>query len=404
MNETFTKASAVAAAKSDDQEISFFDLVLALARHKKLIVGLPLVAAAAAAIISLALPNIYRAETKMLPPQQAQSTAAAMLSQLGGMASLAGFAGLKNPNDLYIAMLRSQRVADRLIERFSLKKVYDTDSQEKARKKLETNTAITSGKDGLISIEVQDENKKLVAQIANAYVAELTLLSRTIAVTEASQRRIFFERELERSKDNLAAVEMTLKRTLDSGGVISVDAEGKAILETVARLRAQVSAKEIQLRSMSAFLTASHPEYQRVNEELNSLRTQLATLENGKISTSSATNTPEAKSRGLENIQLLRDIKYHQMLYELLAKQYEVARLDEAKDPSIIQVLDPASEPERKFKPQRTVIVLLSAVFALFVAISWALVSEAKRRLLIQPDGASRWAELKSVLKIRKAA
>jgi uncharacterized protein involved in exopolysaccharide biosynthesis len=400
MNETSTKASTLAAVKTDDQEISFFDLVLALARHKKMIVGLPFVAAVAAAIISFALPNIYRAETRMLPPQQSQSAAAAMLSQLGGMASLAGFAGIKNPNDMYIAMLRSQRVADRLIERFSLKKVYDTDSQEKARKKLETNTAITSGKDGLISIEVQDENKKLVAQIANAYVAELTLLSRTLALTEASQRRIFFERELERSKDNLAAAETSLKRTLDSGGVISVDAEGKAILETVARLRAQVSAKEIQLSSMSAFVTASHPDYQRANEELNSLRAQLVTLENGKSSAASATQTME-KSRGFENIQLLRDIKYHQMLYELLAKQYEVARLDEAKDPAIIQVLDPAGEPERKFKPQRTVIVLLSAVFALFVALAWAMFSEAKRRMLMQPDGATRWAELKSVLRFR---
>lgn len=398
MNQTQTAAPEASAHA--DSESGLLRLMTVLARHKKLVFGLPLVVALAATAVSLALPNVYRAGTKLLPPQQAQSSAAALLSQLGGMAgAAAGVAGLKSPNELYVGMLRSRTVADKLIARFDLMKEYGEDSPQLTRLALEGNTTIATGKDGMITIDVEGENKKLVAPLANAYVEELLALTRVLAVTESSQRRMFFERQLELAKNNLAKVEMSLKSALDTRGVISVDGESQAIMETVARLRAQASAKEIQLNSMRPFLTPSHPDYQRAAEELASLRRELSNLENGRPGNAEAGSKAAGSRSGFENIQLLRDVKYYQMLYELLAKQYEVARLDEAKDPALIQVLDTAIEPERKIKPKRALFVVTLTILSLAAAVLLALFLDMKRRALMSPSAARQWEEFKQQLR-----
>lgn len=379
-----------------EREFSVLDILIVLAKHKKLIIWLPVIAAIASAAISFALPNVYKANAKLLPPQQSQSGASALLSQLGGAAgALAGATGLKNPNDLYTGMLKSRTVADKLIEKFDLKKVYDVETMEKARAILEANTNIVAGKDGLISIEVEGEGQKLVAPLANGYVSELVSLTKVLAVTEASQRRVFFERQLEQSKDNLAKAEMALKGALDTHGVISVDADSRAIVETVGRLRAKISAKDIEISAMKAFVTTSNPDYKRAQEELISLRAELSKLENGRPALAGDGVADPSKQVGLENIKILRDVKYYQMLYELLAKQYEVARLDEAKDTAVIQVLDPAMDPERKFKPKRSALILLSIILAFFAAVAWAFIAEARKRMLADPDGKAQWEQFK---------
>jgi len=386
-------------ATQDANSFSAVELLIILAKHKRLIFGFPIVIAVLCAAISLILPNIYRSSAKLLPPQQPQSNAVAMLSQLGGVAGIAAAAGaLKNPNDLYVAMLNSRTVADRLVAQFDLKKIYETESLESARRQLAENTNISSGKDGLIEIEVEDKDQKLVANLANAYISELLKLTRSLAVTEASQRRMFFERELEVAKNNLSKAEISLKSALDTHGVISVDAESRAIVETIAVLRAKISAKEIERNSMQAFVTATHPDYLRTEEEIKSLRNELSRLENGRNSTGDSGSRPA----GLDNIKILRDVKYYQMLYELLAKQYEIARLDEAKDPSIIQVLDPAVQPEKKVKPKRAIIVLICSIAAFFVAIIFAFILDMKQRIIHEPEKASRWAELRTLLSFKK--
>jgi tyrosine-protein kinase Etk/Wzc len=385
---------------SDNGEIDMVDVLIVLAKYKHKIAMATFGAAVLSLAVSLVLPNEYEAATKLLPPQQTQSSAAALLTQLGGIAgaAAAGATGLKNPNDLYVGMLRSRTVADHLIEQFHLRQVYGTDSQEHARKILEDNTRITSGKDGLITVAVSDENKQRVAPLANAYVSELFQLMKTLAVTDAAQRRLFYEGQLASTKDALAKAEIALRSAMDTQGVISVDAESRTILETIARLRAQTSAKEIQLASMGAFLTPSNPEFRRTEVELNGLRSELGKLENGRGAESPNT----ASKGGLQNIKLLRDLKYQQMLYEVLAKQYEVARIDEAKDPSVIQVLDRALDPERKSKPRRALLTILGAATGLFASIFWAFFSDSRRRKLMTPEGSARWEELKSHLRLSK--
>jgi len=379
-------------------------MMIVLARHKKTILAWAMAAAIVSAVVSMLLPSVYRSTVKLLPPQQAQSSASMLLSQLGGLAGMAGgVGGLKNPSDLYVGMLKSRTVADRLSERFSLQKHYEAESKEKTWARLELNTVIIAGKDGLISIQVDDEDQKLAAPLANGYVEELVRLTKSLAVTEAAQRRLFFEQELERSKNNLAKAEMALKGAIDQRGVISVDTESRALLETIARVRAQVSAKEIERDSMKAFVTPNHPEYRQVEESLSSLRAELSRLENGRATPGVDRTTVDTStnSKGIQSIQLLRDVKYYQMLYELLAKQYEAARLDEAKDSSVIQVLDPAITPERRFKPKRAVIVIVSTLLVTLLAIVVVLLREMQSRWLRSPASFEQWRELKSSLRFK---
>ncbi len=387
------------------QETGLLGLLLVMARRKRLVLGLPVAAVVLAVGISLLLPNIFRAATKILPPQQAQGGAAALLVQLGGVAgAAAGAAGIKNPNDLYIGMIKSRTIADNLVRQFELMKVYDLDSFERTRKALEKNTIVSTGKDGLITIEVEDEDKKLAAALANAYVAQLLKLTGTLALTEAAQRRVFFESQLELTKNKLATAEMKLKQELDANGVISVDGDSRAMVETVGRVRARISAKEIELNAMKAFVTSNNQAHMRVEEELKSLRAELFKLENGRPMAAGSPVEKAGTGSGLKNIVVLRDVKYHEMLYELLAKQYELARLDEAKDAPLIQVLDPAIEPERKVKPARSLIVLITGFVSLLLAIGLAFLLETRQRALRVPALAAQWQELRTHLPFGKRA
>ena len=402
MSDTHTLESSAGIAPVSNK-VGLIDVMIVLAKRKKLVIGLPVAVGVAAVAIAMLLPPVYRASTTLLPPQQAQSGTAALLSQLGGAAGImAGAAGVKGPNDVYVGMLKSRTVADRLLDRFDLMKAYGIESRELARKQLEANTTINSGKDGLINIDVEGGDRKAVAALANGYVDELMQMTKTLAVTEASQRRLFFEKQLELSKNNLASAEVALKQALDTRGVISVDAESRGLLETVGRLRAQVSAKEIELDSMRAFVTEQNPEFRRTQEALASLRAELGRLENGRgpaADTSGATG----KKAGLDNIKLLRDVKYHQMLYEILSRQFEMARLEEARDSSVIQVLDPAQVPERSVKPKRAAIVLISTAIAAFLGVALAFFLEAVQGPWRNRGQFEKWKTFNNYLRGRQA-
>jgi tyrosine-protein kinase Etk/Wzc len=386
--------------RDTDGTTATLDLLIKLARRKRLILGLPIAFAVVAVAITLALPNVYLATAQIMPPQQTQSTATAMLNQLGGLASSAGgWLGIKNPSDLYVGLLSSRTVADNLIQRFDLKKHYDLPTVEKSRRALERNTSFKAGKNGLIFIGVEDRDPKLSALMANAYVEELDKLLGSLAVTEASYRRKFFENALKKSLDAMAVAETKLKAALDAKGLASVEFEGRAIVETVARLRAYITAKEIQLASMKAFVTPDHAEYKRVAEELASMRGKLFKLENGTGDGAKDGNAASDQA-GVENIKLLREVKYHQMLQEILAKQYEAARLDESKDIPIVQTVDKAVEPETKSWPARTKMVVGAALAGLLAAVLWSLLAEWVQAARREHAG-GKLNELKSALGMR---
>jgi len=339
-----------------------------------------------------------------LPPQQSASAASALLNQLGGaLGGLLGAAGgasvgIRNPNDLYVGMLKSRTVADNLISRFELSKVYDEDRLSDARKRLEKETTIVAGKDGIITIEVDDKDPKRAAELANAYVDELMKLTKVLAVTEASQRRLFFERQLDQAKDNLTAAEITARQGLQKGGLAQVDAQGRSMIEVTARLRAQVSVKEVQLGAMRTFAAEGNPELQRVQEEIQALRRELSRVEGSSPIVALGRGDTTGNS-GLNNLGRLRDVKYYEFLYELLAKQYELAKIDEAKDATVVQVMDKAVEPDRKSKPRWALIVLVSMLLALFVSILGVFIREAAAQAKTDPEQALRLDTLRNNLR-----
>lgn len=385
-----------------DDEIDILELLIVLSKHKKLVLGLPLAAAVIAIAVSLLLPNIYTATARVLPPQQNQSAAAAVLGQLGALSGVAASSlGIKNPSDLYVGMLKSRSVADSIIEEFKLQELFEAKTLDRAREELADVTTITAGKDGIISIEVSDKDPRRAAAMANAYVGQLEKTNERLAITEAAQRRLFFEKQLSQQKDVLSSAEVELKKTQERTGLIKLDEQGKAIIEAVAQIRAQIAAKEVQIGAMRPSTTERNPERIRAEAELSGLRQQLGKLEQNNVALESGTFVPTGKvpEAGLEFVRKLRDVKYHETLFELLAKQYELARLDESRDASLIQVLDRAVPPELKSKPRRGVIVLLSTLAVGVLALLLALLKEAYERALLDPARMARLNTLRSYLR-----
>jgi uncharacterized protein involved in exopolysaccharide biosynthesis len=379
---------AAPAAQEPKREITLLDFFIVLAKHKMLIIGLPLAAALVAAGVSFLMTNIYIATARILPPQQSQSSASAMLGQLGALAGVgsAQFA-LKSPNELYVGMLKSRTVADNLIQRFDLKTVYGTGLLTTTRAALGRSTNIATGRDGLITIDVADRDPKRAAVLANGYIEELYKLTQKLAVTEASQRRLFLENQLQTVKNGLAQAEVELKKTQESTGLIRIEEQGRAIIESVARLQAQVAAKTVQLRAMRSFATEQNPEVQVVQQELAGLEAQLNKSEREQKLGGANVLVPTGRipQAGLEYVRKFRDVKYYETIFELLAKQYEMAKLDEARDTSLVQVLDKAVEPEQRSSPARARIVIGTALSFGVLAALLAFAIEAWRKVQTDP-------------------
>ena len=381
-------------APMDDDEINLMDLVLVIAKHNRFIIKLTVSVAVLSVVYALLQPNIYTAKTMILPPQQGQSAASMMLSQLGGLGALAGgAAGIKSPNDLHIGMLKSRTIADTLIKRFKLQALWEAKTMEATRAALASATVIASGKDGFITIEYSDKDPQFAATIANAYVEELDRLNSTLAITEASRKRLFFQKQLKGSREDLAAAEIGLKQTQERTGLIQLDKQGEAIIEAVASVRAQIAAKEVELAAMGAFATPQNPDYRQIQQVIVGLRAQLAKVERDNVQGRGDVMVPTGKlpETGLEFLRKMREVKYQETLFELLSKQFEIAKIDEAKDAALIQVVDKALVPEQKSKPKRSLIVILATLMAFF--------REASARASLDPASAERMSLLRRYLR-----
>jgi uncharacterized protein involved in exopolysaccharide biosynthesis len=350
---------------SGDDEISLLDLLIVLAERKRIILSVTAAFAVIAIIVSLVLPPRYTATVTLLAPQQSSSMGAALASQLGnmgGMAALAGGSlGLKSPNDMYVAMFKSRTVEDAMVQHFGLMQEYHAKFSSDARKAFETHATVDgSAKDGMIHISVQDRDPRRAADIANGYVDQFRLQSQHLAITEASQRRLFFEQQLEQAKDNLANAEEAMKQTQQKTGVIQLDSQARALIESATSLRAQVAAKEVQIQGMRTYATGENSQVVQAQQELDSTRAQLAKLGGSEDSASGGIIVPKGQvpEAALEYVRKLRDVKYNETIFDILARQFEVAKLDEAKQGALIQVVDPAVSPDKRSFPKRGIIVM----------------------------------------------
>jgi uncharacterized protein involved in exopolysaccharide biosynthesis len=318
------------------------------------------------------------------------------------MAALAGGSlGFKNPNDMFVAMFKSRTVENAMVEHFGLMQEYRARYLSDASKAFENHATVDgSGKDGLIHISVEDRDPRRAAELANGYVDQLRNLSQHLAITEASQRRLFFEQELEQAKDNLANAEEALKKTEQTTGLIELSGQARALIDSAASLRAQITAREVQIQGMQTYATGENAQLVQAQRELESMRAQLAKLGGSEDSTGgelivSKGRVPEA---GMEYIRRLRDVKYNETIFDILARQFEAAKLDEAKQGALIQVVDPAVTPDRKSSPKRTLIVLIATLGGFFLGIIWALMVNALEKAQNNPEDHERLEKLKMML------
>ena len=392
--------SSVNSINNEDEPINLFYPLIILAKNKRRIIFVPIIAAILAIGLTLLMPNKYTATVQILPPQS-QSGASAVLGQLGALGGMTGALGVKSPADVYLGMLSSRTLQDRLIERFKLADVYESKTATDTRRALVANSKLTTSKTGLIVIEYENKDPKFSADLANGYVEELQKMTQIFAVTEASQRRLFFEKQLQQAKKSLADAEVDLKQVQEKTGLIQLDGQAEAIIRSAADFKAQIAAKEVQLGAMKTFATSENPNYKKMQNELNGLKSQLAKIETGMnrgrgdISVSTS-NVPEA---GLEYVRSVRDVKYAEAIFEMLAKQFELAKIDEAKEGSILQVMDYAVVPDKKSSPGRMLIVISVFFLFAFFMVAWSFVREIFVSVDMDPGKEIQIKALRNALK-----
>lgn len=405
MSEQLKNRERNAPVNENNDEIHLLDILTALARQKKILFMVPLVTGAMAIAAAFLIKPTFSSTAVILPPQQQSSGVSAMLGQIGGLAGAAGgIAGLKNPNDLYVAMLQSRTIADKLISHFDLKTRFEVETLDEARRKLGGMATSSSDKAGTISVLVEDKDPKFAAELANAFVSELSNLTKGLAITDAAQRRLFFEKQLIAVKDDLANAEIALRKTQESTGMLQLDGQVQGIIRNVAQLEGTIAAKEVQLNAMRSFATNNNPDLLRLQGEIQGYQAQLEKLKTGKLSKDGDLMVPTGKipEVGIEYIRSLRNVKYQETIFELLSKQYELAKIDEAKESSTIQILDKAVPAEKKSKPKKMIIILLGFIGGGFLALFLALTRDAYLRSSQDESSKYRWNVLRNAWKGKK--
>ena len=395
-----------------ETDVSLLDLLVLLVGRKRFIVRFVLGAAVLSIVVSLLLPIRYEAKVVLLPPQQNSSIGSALMGQLGNLGALGSLAsltgsglGLKNPADMYVSLLTSRTVEDAMIERFGLMKEYRVKLMSDTRKELERRTtAIAGAKDGLIRITIEDRDPKRAAELANGYVEEFRKLSASLAITEAARRRLFFEQQVQQAKDKLTEAEEAMAKTQQATGVLQIDSQARALIESAAVLRGQVVAKEVQIEGMRSFATDDNPGLILARQELAALQSQLDHLAGSQNDKGSDINLSKGRvtQSGMEYLRRFRDLKYQETVFELLAKEFEVAKLDEAREGAIVQVVDAAVPPDKKSSPHRTIIVMATTILSFFVAAFWVFLRESSARAFELPENRQRVEAIKQRWKAKQ--
>ncbi|KQW42136.1 lipopolysaccharide biosynthesis protein [Pelomonas sp. Root662] len=311
---------------------------------------------------SFLIPPTYTARTSFISPQPQQGgIAAAALASLGALSGLAGAVtgGGKSPADQYVSLLHSVNLSDRVIDKFALIEVYDVKYKEDARKKLAMNTRFGVGKkDTIIAIEVDDHDAKRAADMANTYLQELRSLTETLSLTEAQQRRVFFEKQLKETQANLSAAQLALQKS--GFNATALKSEPKSAAETYARLQALATAAEVKLQALRRSMSDAAAEVQQQMGIVTELRGQLLRQER-----------PVSTQSDQDYVSAYREYKYQEALFDIFARQFEVAKVDEARDDHVFQVIDVATPPERKSKPKRLYVALGVAYVGFMLACCW---------------------------------
>ena len=393
-----------------DPGVSFAELLAWLGEQKTLIAMVTIAATVLAVGFALLLPPIYTARTTFLAPgSQQQSGSAAALAALGSLGGLGGSIGAKSPDELYVSLLKSDSVQRALAERFDLKTHYNVPHYEALRKALPSYVRVTSDKkSGVILVEVDDKDPKFAADLANAHEGEVTKLLARLAVSEAQLRRAFFEKQLQETKNNLVKAEQSLQAVQEKSGVIVLDKQAESLIAGAALVRAQITEREVQLKVLRTSATEQNPAVMQLSSELRALRSELARMESAQGgSAGSAVDMPVGRipEAAVDYVRARRELKLQETLLESMVRQFEIAKLDEAKEGPALQQVDVAVPPDAKSKPARSLIVVGAALVAFVLTCIGVVVSrylELVRRN--DPSASAAWRNLAQAWSFKRRA
>ena len=399
-----------AAVDADDEgpTVTLTQLLTWIGESKGLIAAATLLVALAALGVSLLLTPIYTARATMIAPNnQQQSSSAAALAALGALGGLAGGLANKTPDELYVALLKSDSVVRALDQRFKLQAHYDVKNFETLRREISRWVHVASDKkSGVISVEVDDESPQFAADLANAHAGEVTSVLGRLAVSEAQLRRVFFEGQLKDTKENLIKAEQAMQATQEKSGMIVLDKQAEALLLGAAQIRAQIAEREVQLKVLRTGATEQNPAVMRLTSELRALRAELARMESAQGGApGSFVDMPVGKlpAAAMDYIRARRELKIQETLLESMLRQYEIAKLDEAKEGPGLQQIDFALPPDHKSKPPRAIIVLSGTLLGLLAASVWVLWRRYRRYVdENDPENAQAWQRLRSAWRLRR--
>lgn len=381
-------------------------MLLILVRNLRLIAVITFFALALGAGTSFLMTPTFTESATILPPQAPQSAASALVGQIGLFAGLGGGMGSlqRNPPDMYVGILQSRTMADDVIEKLGLQSWWKLKTLEDARKRLKAHVQFEVAKDGLIKINVEEHNPELASDLANAFVDELYRMNSTLAVTEAAQRRSFFDQQLTQEKRVLDIAEADFRKTQEKTGLIALSGQETQAIRSIAEIQAEISTREVEMQAMRTFATDQNPNLNRFQREIDALQQQLTDIQNSQRDMKPGDIEPTTNhfpAGGLEYLRKLREVRYHESLFELLSQQYEAGRIDEAKSAPIIQVVDRAIPADKRSGPPRMLMTVGFSAIGFSIACLWVFMSEAFVRMRRIPEFAAKLDQLRAALHIR---
>ncbi len=364
--------------------------------RRRLLVKTAAIGLLASTLLAFLIPKSYTSVTQLMPPDTQSTSGMAMMAALaakagGGLTSIAGdLWGLKSSGALFVGVLRSETAEERLIKEFGLQKVYGKKLMIEARMKLDERTAISEDrKSGIISISVTDHDPKRAAALANGYANELNFLVSELSTSAAHRERIFLEERLKVAKTELDEAANQLAQFSSKNNTLDMQTEGRAMLDAAGTLAGQMIVAQSELEGLRQIYTDNNPRVRALNARVGELRKQLEKLGGTAADATKAVNSPSEVSNGMpyptiRSLPLLgakyadyyRRAKIQETVFELLTEQYELAKVQEAKETPSVKVLDPAQVPERKSFPPRMMIMFLGTFLVCSTSVIFVLGTE----------------------------
>jgi uncharacterized protein involved in exopolysaccharide biosynthesis len=386
-----------------------------LLENRGLLLRTFLIALVASTAIAFLIPVRYDATTQLMPPDSQSGSNMALLSAVagraGGLGAVAGdLLGVKNSGALFVGVLQSRTVQDRLIEEFGLKSVYHASKIEDAQQALAEHTSISEDrKSGIIAITVVDHDPRRAAAVAQAYVTELDRLVAQVSTSSARRERIFLEERLNAVKRDLDNAAHKFSEFASKNTAIDIPAQGKAMVEAAAVLQGQLIAAESELRGLGAIYTNQNVRVRALRARVAELRTQLGKLggDSGPAGALSSKSDPslyptirQLPLLGVTYADLYRQTKIEETVYELLTQQYELAKVQEAKEIPSVKILDAAVVPTKKSFPHRLILIIAGTAFAILAACAWLFARRFWQAIDPQDPGKQFAEEVVSTLRL----